>query len=254
MSKVIKATRLVVSFPRKISHQWSSSPATNAQREENGHKEHKVEFSGKEGEIIAAAAKRAEEILREARLKAEEIIAAARAEADRIIEEKKAEIEQLREEAFKTGYEEGFIAGQKALDEDREKMKQEAAAAMAKLEEERRNLVKEMEPKLLQLAVYLARQVVHAELKLFPEQIRNLVNAVLERATETSDIILKVPPGDYEEISNLLSEAGQKMIRIEVDNSIHKGCLLETPYGTLDGTVEGQLKEIAHELFEVLSG
>lgn len=253
MSKVIKATRLVVSFPRKISNQHSSISSGDMPRKEDDQKENTPD-SGREEEIVAAAKTRAEEILREAKRKAGEILAAARSEASRVIEEKKAEIERLKEEAFKTGYEEGFIAGQKALDEDREKMMQEVAAALSKLEEEKKNLVKEMEPKLLQLAVYLARQIVHAELRLFPEQIRNLVNAVLERAIEADDVVLKVPPSDYEEILDLLSETGQKRIRVEVDSSIRKGCLLETPYGTLDATVEGQLKEMAHEIFEVLSG
>lgn len=253
MSKIIKATRLVVSFPRKISNQYSCVCFEKAS-EENSAEDSAFEPSGREEEIAAAAEKRAEEILREAKQKAEEILAAAREEAERMLEEKRAEIERLKEEAFKSGYEEGFLAGQKALAEDREKLRQEAAAVMSKLEEERKNLVKDMEPKLMQLAVYLARQIVHAELKLFPEQIRNLVSAVLERAIETDDLVLRVPPEDYKEIMELLSEAGQKRIRVEVDSGIRKGCLLETPYGTLDATVEGKLREMAHEIFEVLSG
>lgn len=253
MSKVIKATRLVVSFPRRINYQHNNISDRNLEQKfDDINKESDFDASGAE-KIVAEAESRAEKLLREARLKAEEIIAAAREEANKIVEERLAEIERLKEEALKAGYEEGFVAGQKALNEERNEMQREMAAARAALEEERKNLIKEMEPELLQLAVYIAREIVHAELKLFPEQIRNLVRATLDRAKETGDVVLKVHPGDYEEIMNLLVEAGEKKIRVEVDSTIRNGCIVETPYGVLDGTIDGQLKEITHELVEVLS-
>lgn len=251
MSKVIKATSLVVSLPRTISY-LNNIPGRELEQDSGEGKKCGLDAADAR-EILAETEVMVSSLLNEARSKAETIISDARREADRLVEAGRAELERLKRESERAGYEEGFAAGQQALAGEREELLREVAAARAALDEERRNLIKEMEPKLLQLAIYIARQIVHAELNLSPGQIRNLVRATLDKALETGDVILKVHPGDYDEIVAMLEEAGQRKVQVEVDNSIQRGCVAETPYGTVDGTVDGQLKEVAHELLEVLS-
>ncbi len=250
MSKVIKATRLVMSLPRTISY-LNNTLGRDLEQDSGEGKECGLDAVDAR-EILAETEAMVSSLLKEAGAKAEEIINNAREQASKIVEEGRAELERLKQEAKRAGYEEGFAAGQNALAGEREELLREVAAARAALDEEKRNLIKEMEPKLLQLAIYIARQIVHAELKLYPGQIRNLIRATLDRALETGDVVLKVHPGDYEEVVAMLEEAGERKVQVEVDNSIQRGCVAETPYGMVDGTVDGQLKEVAHELLEVL--
>gem|GEM_PF-993577 len=250
MSKVIKATHLVMSLPRTIKY------LNNIQKTElnQGNDEDKSkDLDPDEAKAILAETEvMVSRLLNEARVKAEAIINDAREQASKIVEEGRTELEHLKQESKRVGYEEGFAAGQQALAKEREELLSEVAASRAALDEERRNLIKEMEPKLLQLAIYMARQIIHAELRLAPDQIRNIVRATLDKALETGDVILKVHSSDYDEIVDMLEETKQRKVQVEVDNSIQRGCVAETRYGIVDGTVDGQLKEVAHELLEVL--
>ena len=94
----------------------------------------------------------------------------------------------------------------KRQEEAWEQLRQEIASQKEILIEERNKMLKQLEPEIIQLAVTIARSVIHAELCLAPEQINSIARAVLDRAQGEGKQILKVSSEDYDEITSLLGE------------------------------------------------
>ncbi len=256
LSKVIKATNLVVTLPRLI--EWEQKCGEKEKRGPELELPDPEAFNAEAAEaIIAETEEMVHQLLNEARVQAEKIISDAKAEAQAILREAREKIDGLKKEAEKTGYEAGFAAGRQALAEEWEKFNAFKESERAALEEERRRLIQQAEPELIQLAVNIARQIIHAELKLAPDQIASIARATLAKALADGDVTLKVHSSDYEYIGDLLEKNGQNraVVRVEIDNSIENGgCLAETPYGVVDGTVEGQLQAALSDLLEVSQG
>ncbi|HAA90238.1 MAG: Flagellar assembly protein FliH [Thermoanaerobacterales bacterium 50_218] len=247
MSKVIKATHLVLTFPRLIERSGRLQNYLNGESAEFGCGETDAE------EIIAETEKMVEDLLDEARVKAEEIIAEARKKAETILAEARKEVEQIRDQAEKEGYRTGYQEAQKALAAERKKLQEEIETQRKALEEEYRHRMAQLEPEVVQLAISIARKVINAELSIAPEKIKGIVRMALERAGDSSEVTLKVRPEDYSYLLEFLQEEKNgKKIKLEADAALaSKGCLMETDYGMVDATVEGQLEAVASELLEV---
>lgn len=235
--KVIKADHLDIHPPRVINFTFRKNQS-------------KTEV---EKDIIEETELKAQQLLNAARRKAEEIIAQAKAEADKLIKDTHQNINELQREAEKAGYEAGFQAGQAYWEEAWEQLRQEIASQKEILIEKRNKMLKQLEPEIIQLAVTIARSVIHAELCLAPEQINSIARAVLDRAQGEGKQILKVSSEDYDEITSLLGEDRANSTRLEItcDTSLKRGCRAETPFGEVDGTIEGQLQEVIYDLQEV---
>ncbi|HHY40749.1 MAG TPA: hypothetical protein GX502_05800 [Syntrophaceticus sp.] len=237
--KVIKADHLNICPPRVIDH-----PCRQIQS--------KIEVE-KDKDIIVETELKAQQLLNDARSKAEEIISQAKAEADKLIKDTHQNINKLKREAEKAGYEAGYQAGQASWEKAREQLRQEIANQKEILIQEKNKMLKQLEPEIIQLAVTIARSVIHAELYLAPEQIKSIARAVLDRAQGEGKRILKVSSEDYDEITSLLEEDATNGNRLEIscDPSLKRGCRAETPFGEVDGTIEGQLQEVIYDLQEV---
>ncbi len=238
--KVIKADHLNMHPPRLIDF-----PSQKIQSKTEVEKDNK--------DIIAEIELKAQQLLNDARREAEVIVSQAKAEADKLIKDTQENINELKREAEKAGYEAGFQAGQAHWEEAQEQLRQEIARQKELLIEERNKMLKQLEPEIIQLAVTIARSVIHAELYLAPEQINSIARAVLDRAQGEGKQILKVSSEDYDEITSLLEEdtANRTKLEISCDTSLKRGCKVETPFGEVDGTIEGQLQEVIYDLQEV---
>jgi len=239
--KVIKADHLNMRPPRVIDF---PSPTLQSNSE--------VENDNDNQDIVAETELKAQQLLDSARREAEEIIAQAKAEADKLLKDTQERINELKKEAEKAGYEAGFEAGQAQWEEAQEQLRQEIVRQKEVLIEERNKMLKQLEPDIIQLAVTIARSVIHAELYLAPEQINSIARAVLDRAQGEERQVLKVSSEDYEGITSFLEEdATNGRLEIVCDNSVKRGCKAETQFGEVDGTIEGQLQEVIYDLQEV---
>lgn len=247
LSKVIKASCFSLSSPRVV-RAWPER-LMNKEEDEDGEFLDPTEAR----RIVAETEEMVQHLLDEARERAEKVLSEARLEAERILQEAREKSRALQEEAREKGYQEGLQAARESLREERSKLEEEIASIKESLETEKKRIIQELEPELLELATVIARRVLHAELTIAPDQIAAIARAVLERAQGTGETVLKVNSGDYDAISGLLAGEAQKggAVRVEVDNSLPRGCLAETPFGIVDGTVEGQLQEVIGDLQEV---
>jgi flagellar assembly protein FliH len=216
---------------------------------------HPGAISSEEAEMILAETRLMTcKLLNDAKQQAEETIDKAREQADQILAQAEADAAQLRELAGKEGYEAGYRDGQSALESGRQELMESKLAQEKAIEQERVDMIRELEPAIVELSLQIARRVVHAELKLEPKQIANIAEAVLAKVVDSDNITLKVSPDDYVNVTDLLADENRHgaKVRFRADNSLESGdCLAVTPLGVVDGTVEGQLEEIKHRLTEV---
>lgn len=241
MSKVIKATHLVFSFPRTVAL---------SQKREDPEKEG---LAVNTQDIIAEAEQTIEELFLEAKKKREEMITGANQEAEGIINKAYAEAEELRKQARQEGFEAGYQEIQKKLAHEQKMLEKAAAEMKMSFQEERQHWFRELEPKIIKLAVSIARKIIHTELDLEPGKIEAIVKAVLERAIAQEEVTIKISEDDYPNLEKLTQESlsGSK-IRVVIDDTLAKGdCYSTSSCGILDGRIEKQLEAVSSELLEV---
>jgi flagellar assembly protein FliH len=237
---VIKAEQLYLSLPRAI---------VSPEREEI-----KDECPPCPAEdVMAETELMAEQLLNDARLRAEKVIAEARVEAERIVDKARSEAGELEEKARQDGYEAGLQEGKEALAGERRKLDDEINAKRQSLVEERNLMLDRLEPDAVQLAVIMARGIVHTELLIAPEQINAIAKAVLSKAKGDGELLLKVSPQNYDAVKSFIDDelASDEQIKVGINNTQDPGCRLETPFGEIDASIEGQFQEIVRTLQEV---
>jgi len=86
---------------------------------------------------------------------------------------------------------------------------------------------------------------VHRELTIDPESISGLVKVALEKLQSREVSRVRTHP-EYEPVlRSLLDRFGASQMPVSADPSLQRGdVLFETPHGTLDASIESQLREI----------
>jgi flagellar assembly protein FliH len=158
-------------------------------------------------------------------------------------------------------YEQGFVQGEKDGLDLGEKKAVKVIENLENLCNEisrlKENLVTRYEEEILELIFAIAGKVIHCRMGFDEKFVRETVTKALHLATDKSKIVLKVSPQDFEYIETLRPEFFTqhnelKSLTVTQDPSITRGgCLLETPYGDVDGRVETQLEKICQCLEEV---
>jgi flagellar assembly protein FliH len=118
----------------------------------------------------------------------------------------------------------------------------------------RTRLRREAEADVVQLALAIARRVVHREVGADPDALRGLVMAALEKLQGQELSRVKVHPTQAAMVKSCLQQAvkgGQ--VEVLADQSRELGSVVfETTRGNLDASVDSQLQEIERGLADRL--
>ncbi|MBU8918262.1 flagellar assembly protein FliH [Bacillus sp. FJAT-29953] len=209
-------------------------------------------------ELLQEAEQRAAEIVLQAQMKAaiEKEHAAEELEKWKLLEQEKVtvQLEEIKQQGFQQGYEEGLqqahhdYAGRIEL----------AQEVLEKAYEEKKAIIKESEPFVIDLSIQTAAKVIQKELAANPEVLLHLIKQSLLYSNERSSISICVSPDDYEFVQNqrnqiLESVEGQVEVKILPEHSIEEGgCVIRTSYGSIDARIDVQLKEIKQALLKTL--
>lgn len=167
----------------------------------------------------------------DARARAEVLLATASAEAERIVAEARLEAERTRE-ATRSAAEEAGRA--------------EVAALLVRAHTIVDAARDGAEADLKQIAVAAAERLVHAELALHPERVRDVVRGVLDRAKRATRLVVLVHPEDRPSIEGMPELASA---RVEDDPSLCRGdCVARTDLGTLDGRLVVRIEALRRAL------
>lgn len=214
--------------------------------------------------LLDEAHREAENILQQAQEQADELKQRTHLEVEAWWLERRAEDERLQSEAHDEGYRLGFQQGQaQGYEEGWEQLQQTMMQAQQILEEAylvKQNTLREAEPFLVQLSVEIAKKILREELSVHPEKSVSIVKEALTRVLEVEKLTIGVNPEHFlviqqqkGELSKFLN--GDAELVILPDFSIAEGgCLIRSPYGTIDAKLDTQLEEIKHALLELSKG
>ncbi len=169
---------------------------------------------------------------------------------DTLLAEHQGRLAAIEREAFTKGYAQGERAGLEAGGKRAEAMLRRIAHTIEELGGLRQTLIQETEREMVQLALTLARRVVHREITLDPELAAALAHVALERLGTTTPATIRLNPEDYTVVAQDGARWGGNTVTVVPDPSISRGgCLVETQFGSVDATIERQFDELSRALF-----
>ncbi|WP_069203006.1 flagellar assembly protein FliH [Bacillus testis] len=207
-------------------------------------------------------------LLADAQREADQRIADAEQEAHRIherIQQQKEHWENherklLEEAAREAGYSEGYSFG---AEQGHEEMREQIALAKQVVEsakEDYQSYLESAEDTILHLAVGIAEHILNSELASHPESILAMVKKAIKEVRDYPEVQLRVHPVHYD---FLLSQKAEllaifpketNLVLYPDDELNETGCIIESPAGLIDATIDSQLAEVKNKLEELLEG
>ncbi|MBI3014048.1 MAG: hypothetical protein HYY65_03050, partial [Candidatus Tectomicrobia bacterium] len=178
----------------------------------------------------------------------------ALSETEAILRQATEEAARLKEQARSEGLAQGLAEARQQVEE----RLAPAIAAFLKAGEElgqlRRQLIERQEKEVIELALAIARKVIHQEVTQNPQTIVGILKAILQETVDREELKVHLNPEDFDvgmecRDSLLASVEGIKSLSLERDPNISRGgVVVETHLGEIDGRVERQLDEIEQGL------
>jgi flagellar assembly protein FliH len=164
-----------------------------------------------------------------------------------------AEAQQAR--ARELGRQEGQADAAKAFDQNLARERAGIAAALAQLHLDRASYYLKVETEVVQLALSIARKILHREAQIDPLLMVGLVRVALEKIEGATAIVLRINPqqaADWRRHLAMHMEPSHLPQIVEDPALEADQCALETSMGTATMGVEVQLKEIEQGLLDLL--
>jgi flagellar assembly protein FliH len=162
-------------------------------------------------------------------------------------------------EAYRRGRAEGEAAAARLAEERAAALAAPVLANFGALVQElasaRRRLRQEAEESLVELALAIARRILHRELAIDPEAILGLVRSGFDRLNARELYRLRLAPADAEIVARRRGELGiPQAVEIAPDATLPAGsAIFETARGELDVSLQTQLEEIERGFADVLA-
>ncbi|HEX3470352.1 MAG TPA: FliH/SctL family protein [Silvibacterium sp.] len=186
----------------------------------------------------------------------------AQADLEARIRELKEEQEQC-EQTFRTRLnavrKEAYETGRKSQENEHSAALAAASGHLAEALEEfrldRDRYLAQVEREVVRLALEIAERILHRQAQMDPLLLSGAVRVALGQLAETTEVRLKVPPGEREMWAEMLRLMPNLPLRPElaVDERMSTGeCTIETHLGSVDIGVRAQLAEIERGFFDLL--
>jgi len=159
-------------------------------------------------------------------------------------------VDQARREAFA----EGLAAGRQQAEEQMRPTLQNLAQTLDSLARTRETIREEAARDLVRLAVTIAARVIHREAAVDPDALEGLVRAAFSKLQSREINRARMHPALEALVRKSLVQGGSpRNLVMTPDPSLRPGeVLFETSQGTLDASVETQLREIERGLIDRL--
>ena len=149
-------------------------------------------------------------------------------------------------------------AGECAVSAEGERMRRLVQAMLGGFARQRREMLVELQPQVVRIAVEVARRVVRRELLTDPGMIGRTVQSALEQVAAASHARVRVHPLDAQVLQATIREllpASDEAASVEIipDGSIERGgCVIESDRGIVDARLETQFEEMQARLLDGL--
>lgn len=164
------------------------------------------------------------------------------------------DLECIEREAYRRGLAEGKALGKDLAEAEVQPVLERLTRALVELSSVSARLRRDAEEDVVKLSIAIARRVLHRELTVDPESIGGLVKAALEKIESHELCRVRVHPDQETMIRTILGRYSPVRIELVADPALRKGdVVFETSQGTVDASVEAQLREIERGLADRLS-
>lgn len=176
------------------------------------------------------------------------------AEAEDIIKKARDKGIHLEQEAYEKGFSQGEKDGLELGEQKALKVIEKIENLFMELSRQKQQIVQQHEKEILSIIFSIAVKIIHHHLPADEGSLKETVLEVLNLAVEKRQIIINVNPEDYQYIEQCRPELFNKFkdiktIRVTSDPSISQGgCIIETPCGDMDASVETRLEKIYQSL------
>jgi flagellar assembly protein FliH len=183
------------------------------------------------------------------------------AEALRKIAELEGQISQLERQVGLTAERcrlEGEEAGRNQANESFTQALAESrkaiGAALEAFDVERQSYFRRVEAEVVKLALAIAKKVLHRETQMDPLLLAGAVRSALDRLEQSGGAVLRVASADGSGWQRALEGTSERTRpKVIEDPQLNSGgCVLETQMGTVELSVDIQLKEIERGFFDLL--
>jgi flagellar assembly protein FliH len=156
------------------------------------------------------------------------------------------ERERIEREAYQRGFSEGKGVGREQAAAELQPVLDRMARTLGELSTLRSRIRKGAEGDLLKLSISIARRVLHRELTLDPESIEGLIRIALEKLQSRDLCSVRVHPDQAPAIRASLERfSNSHRVELISDPSLQCGDVrFETAHGSIDASIEAQLREI----------
>lgn len=167
--------------------------------------------------------------------------------------------ERALEQREKAGYERGVLEGEArkamAYEKDLSSARSAIARAVEEFKHERELYFGRIEPEVVQLALSIARKILHREAQMDPLLLTGMVHVALEKLDQGAGVRLRAHPEEIHFWNAHFSDCAAARIAPEIvgDSGLGRGeCALETEVGHTQISLDLQLKEIEQGFFDLL--
>jgi len=159
-------------------------------------------------------------------------------------------VAKLEREAFATAYAQGEKAGHEAGAKRADAMLRRMADTLKELEDLRMTIVRQSERQVVQLALSIAHRILRREVAVDQELTCAMARVALDRLGEASSVRVRLNPEDHAAINAIQGPGwAGRQVTIEPDPAVNRGgCLIESPFGFIDASVEAQFQVIEQAL------
>ena len=161
-----------------------------------------------------------------------------------------AQAAPVHEDLFAKGFAEGQRAATAAAQQETAALAKKLAATLDDLMRVRNEMIRHTEKQMVQLALAVARRVVHREVSLDPQVLITMMRVALERVSDAARVTVRLNPVDHQSVTAALDgTATSDQVTLAADGRVPRaGCRVETEYGDVDAGVDAQIQEIARAL------
>ena len=163
-----------------------------------------------------------------------------------------AQLAEIVEQSRRQGQQEGRAE----MAAERLRDREQVAQALREFALERTNYYRRIEGEVVQLALAVARKILHREAQLDSHALAGIVRVTLEGMEAGSKVRLHVPPRDAAEWRHYFAGQmeGELALEVHEDPALAAGeCRIETSVGVTEVGFESQLKEIETGLLDLLA-
>ena len=154
------------------------------------------------------------------------------------------------QEIFAKGFAQGQQAGAAAAQQETAALAKKLAGTLDDLMRVRNEMIRHTEKQMVQLALAVARRVVHREVSIDPNLLVTMMRVALERVSDAARVTVRLNPVDHQSVTS--GQAGapaSTQVTLTADPRIARGgCRVESEYGEIDAGVDAQIEEIARAL------